>query len=457
MTETPGKYEPEVSEALTIALFGLGYVGSVSACCLARAGNRVLGVEIIPAKVAAINRGHVSFVEPGLNELAQAMVTAGRLIATDDSNWAVAQADVSFICVGTPPLPSGAPDYSRLFQVCKSIGQALRHKQDIHDVVIRSTVLPGTADHCARIVSQASGKAEGEGFRILVNPEFLREGSALADFECPPFTVIGAKVEADALRVKRLYAGLSAPLFILPRPEAELIKYSCNLFHAVKVVFSNEVGRLCKAAGVDSHRVMEVFCQDQKLNLSRYYLRPGYAFGGSCLPKDLEAILHYAAASDVELPLLRSVQLSNRQQIELGLRLIVEQGRKRVGLLGLSFKSSTDDLRQSPLVLLAEMLLNQGFELRIFDPNVNVSELLGENKAFLDKHLPRAADLVTSRLEDVLCWAQCLVIGNRLPQVAEVVSRATTEQCIVDLVRAAKSIDTKAAYHGLGWNLDETR
>lgn len=439
-----------------IVVFGLGYVGSVSACCLARAGHNVLGVEIVPSKVAAINRGELPFVEPGLEPLARQMLTTGQLQATNDAAWAVSQADISFVCVGTPGLSSGSPDYSRLFQVCKSIGAALRQETDTHDIVIRSTVLPGTAERCAAAVAEASGKEEGDGFRILVNPEFLREGTALADYDCPPFTVIGAARESDADRLRQLYADLPAPLFVVPWREAELIKYACNLFHAVKVVFGNEIGRICKAAGIDSHHVMEIFCRDSKLNLSHYYLRPGYAFGGSCLPKDLRAILHFGRAAGVDLPMLNSVHESNRQQIELGLELIAQQNRQCVGLIGFSFKGSTDDLRESPLVLLAELLLKQGYQLRIFDPNVVVGELVGENKAFLEKHLPTAAELVTDSLDHVLSWAECLVIGSKLPQVADVLARATSTQCIVDLVRAAKQIRTSAPYHGIGWDAAES-
>jgi GDP-mannose 6-dehydrogenase len=434
-----------------IALFGLGYVGSVSACCLARAGHRVIGVEIVPQKVEAINRGKITFVEPGLDVLARDMVAAGRLSATSDMAAAVDAADTSFICVGTPGQPSGAPDYSRLYQVCKSIGRVLANKPGTHDIVIRSTILPGTAEQCALIVSETSGKREGEGFRVLVNPEFLREGTALVDYQSPPFTVIGAESEADAGGLRALYAELPAALFVVPRREAEIIKYSCNLFHAVKVVFGNEIGRLCKAAGIDSHRVMDIFCHDEKLNLSRYYLKPGYAYGGSCLPKDLRAILGYGRQQELDLPMLNSIDESNWQQIEQGFRLIAERQRRKIGMVGLSFKSSTDDLRESPLVLLAQMLVEQGYELRIFDPNVVVAELLGENKTYVEKRLPTADKLVTTDLAEMLTWAECLVIGNRLPAAQTALAQARPDQCVIDLVRAEQNIDTRAEYHGLGW------
>lgn len=437
----------------TIALFGLGYVGCVSASCLAEAGHRVIGVEVVPEKVASIQRGEVPFLEPGLDELAGQVVAAGRLTATTDARAAVAAADISFISVGTPSASTGMPEFGQLYQVCEAIGHALREKDRSHDVVVRSTVLPGTAERCAEIVAQASGKREGEGFRLLVNPEFLREGTALADYRQPPFTVIGARSEDEAARVRSLYDGLTAPLFVTRRREAETIKYACNLFHAVKVVFGNEIGRICKAAGVDSHVVMDIFCRDDKLNLSPYYLKPGFAYGGSCLPKDLRAILGLARESHTSLPMLERVQESNREQIELGYRLIEAQGRRRVALLGFSFKPTTDDLRESPLVILAEMLIGKGYEVRIFDKQVVLSNLLGANKGFLEAHLPHAAGLITDRLDEVLSWAECFVIGSRLPETDEVLRRATPEQAIVDLVRAARRVNTHAQYHGLGWAL----
>jgi GDP-mannose 6-dehydrogenase len=441
----------------TIALFGLGYVGCVSACCLAKSGYRVLGVEVIPEKIAALNRGEISFVEPGLPELAREMVAAGRLRALANPDEAAGEAEISMICVGTPGGTDGYPNLSRLFEVCTRIGNVLRDKPGIHDVVIRSTVLPGTAERCAELIAAASGKREGDGFRVLVNPEFLREGTALKDYQHPPFTIIGAQREQDAQRVRELYAGIAAPLVVLPRREAELVKFSCNLFHAVKVVFANEMGRLGRAAGVDTHRVMEVFCQDDKLNISRSYLMPGYAYGGSCLPKDLQAILAYAQRHQIELPMLVAVNQSNAQQIDLSRRLIQELGMRRVALFGLSFKPTTDDLRGSPLVLLAEALLQDGFELRIYDPHVRLEQLLGENKSFLARHLPTASQLLCDNLEELLDWGHCLVIGNRLPEVSTVLARASARQAIVDLVRAGERIHTAAAYHGLGWQIEPER
>ncbi|MBX3415384.1 MAG: nucleotide sugar dehydrogenase [Pirellulales bacterium] len=440
----------------TVALFGLGYVGCVSACALAEAGHRVIGVEVVPAKVDAINRGEVPFLEPGLPELARQVVASGRLSATDNAAAAVAEADLSLICVGTPSTETGLPKFDHLYRVCESIGEAIRAKDASHDVVIRSTVLPGTAEHCTSLIEQVSGRMAGDGFHLVINPEFLREGTALADYRNPPFTVVGAEDERAARRIAALYANVAGPCFMTGRREAELVKYSCNLFHAVKVVFANEIGRIAKTAGIDSHAVMEIFCHDDKLNLSRYYLKPGFAYGGSCLPKDLRAIVGYSRERHVALPMLEHVAASNREQIESAFRLIEQQEQRKVGLIGFSFKPSTDDLRESPLVILAEMLIGKGYDLKIYDPQVVISNLLGANRGFLEKHLPHAAGLITDQLDDLLEWAECLVVGSPLRDVGQVLMQAREDQTIIDLVRAAPRVRTKARYHGLGWEIATT-
>jgi GDP-mannose 6-dehydrogenase len=448
-----GSNASEPFQPRTIALFGLGYVGCVSACALAETGHRVIGVEVVPAKVASINRGEVPFLEPGLLELAKKVVAEGRLSATDDAAAAVAEADLSLICVGTPSADTGLPNFDHLYRVCESIGYALHAKSEPHDIVIRSTVLPGTAEDCTSLVEQVSGRRAGEGFHLMINPEFLREGTALRDYHDPPFTVVGADDEAAARRIAALYANVSGPCFVTGRREAELVKYSCNLFHAVKVVFANEIGRIAKIAGVDSHAVMEIFCHDDKLNLSRYYLKPGFAYGGSCLPKDLRAILGFSRERHLALPMLEHVAASNREQIEMAFRLIEQQERRRVGLVGFSFKPTTDDLRESPLVILAEMLIGKGYDLKIYDPQVVISNLLGANRGFLEKHLPHAARLITDQLDELLDWSECLVIGSPLSDVGQVLARAREDQTIVDLVRAAPRVTTRARYHGLGWEI----
>jgi GDP-mannose 6-dehydrogenase len=436
-----------------ISIFGLGYVGTVSAACLAKLGHQVIGVEVIQEKVDAINRGQIAFIEPGLEALVREVVEEGRLTATNDVAEAIAKTDVTFVSVGTPSASTGMPNYNYLFDVCEAIGNELQDKDTCHDIVIRSTVLPGTAEECAKIIGATSMKREGEGFRVLVNPELLREGTALHDFWTPPFTVIGSEDEHGASRVASLYASLSAPLYIVPRRESEILKFSCNLFHALKIVFGNEIGRVCQAAGVDSHVVMDIFCQDNKLNLSSYYLKPGFAFGGSCLPKDLRAILGFAREHHVSLPTLSRVLESNREQIELGMQMIEEQGKRKIGLFGFSFKPTTDDLRESPLVILAELLIGKGYEVRIFDRQVILSNLLGANKGFLESHLPHAAKLITDDMQSVLDWAQCLVIGNKVAECDAIFEKATADQVIVDLVRPTAQIKTDARYVGIGWQL----
>lgn len=439
-----------------ISVFGLGYVGTVSAACLAKLGHRVIGVEVIQEKVDAINRGQISFIEPGLQDLVRDVVAEGRLTATNEVAAAIAHTDISFISVGTPSASTGMPNYDYLFNVCEAIGNELQDKDTCHDIVIRSTVLPGTAEQCAKIVEATSMKREGEGFRLMVNPELLREGTALSDFWNPPFTVIGSEDPEGASRVASLYDDLSAPLYIVPCREAEILKFSCNLFHALKIVFGNEIGRVCQAAGVDSHVVMDIFCKDNKLNLSSYYLKPGFAFGGSCLPKDLRAILGFAREHHVSLPTLDRVLESNREQIEIGLQMIEAQRKRKIGLFGFSFKSTTDDLRESPLVILAEMLIGKGYEVRIFDRQVVLSNLLGANKGFLEAHLPHAAKLITDDFQSVLDWAECLVIGNKLAEANAIFANATGDQVIVDLVRPEAEIQTAARYHGIGWKIQSS-
>ena len=452
MIETSAGTDARLTDR-TVAVFGMGYVGTVSACCLADQGAQVIGVEIVPEKVAALNRGEVPFVEPGVPELARGLVASGQLRVVSAAAEAVAAADTALICVGTPSGADGKPDFRRLFQVAERIGQAVRERKRPLDVAIRSTVLPGTGEEFAATLARESGGSEGRDFRVFINPEFLREGTAVADYHQPPFTVVGARPEDDASALTSLYASLPASVFVVPRREAELVKYACNLFHALKVVFGNEIGRIGKAAGIDTHHLIDIFCHDQKLNLSRNYLKPGYAFGGSCLPKDLRAILAFAAEQSLDLPMLSSVQESNRQQVELGFQLIERQAKRRIGLVGLAFKPGTDDLRESPLVLLAEKLVAAGYELRVFDRHVAPGQVIGENRVFLRKHLPQAAELVTDKLADVLHWADVLVIGNRLPEVDELLARAREDQVVVDLIRAAEQPSTRATYHGLGWEL----
>lgn len=435
---------------MNVSVFGMGYVGCVTASCLAKAGHRVIGVEVHPEKLEALRTGSVTFVEPGLSDVVAREVACGRLCATDDAMTAVQESSLSMICVGTPSLPSGELDPSALEHVCRQIGAALATKRDFHIVVVRSTVLPNVLDRCQTLIETAGNVKHEEQFALAVNPEFLREGSAIDDFEHPPFTVVGADRRHDAECVAHVYSHLDAPVHLTDRRTAVLVKYASNLFHATKIVFANEVGRLCKGLEIDSHRVMEIFCADTKLNVSAAYLRPGFAYGGSCLPKDLQAITAFARTHHISLPLVEHLHESNRRQIELGLQMILDSGKATVGFLGFSFKPNTDDLRQSPHVALVEALIGKGKQVRIFDPNIQFSRLLGANRRFIDNAVPHVVQLLADRLEDILDSCDCLVIANRDAQYARVLSMVRPDQVVVDLVHIVDGA-VQGDYRGISW------
>ncbi len=438
---------------MKVSVFGLGYVGSVSAASFAADGHEVIGVDVNPDKVAAINAGRSPIVEPGLDALLKEGTDDRRLRATSDTGEAVQGTDLSLVCVGTPSRKNGSLDLGHLERVCAQIGEALRHKEPYHVVVVRSTVLPGTThDTVIPTLEQHSGKKYGEGFGVAVNPEFLREGTALKDFRQPPLTLVGHNHAADAVPTKALYDGIDAPLFSTSIRVAETMKYTSNAWHAVKVVFANEIGNLCKRVGVDSHEVMDIFCQDGKLNLSSYYLKPGFAFGGSCLPKDIRALQYRAKEVDLEMPLINSVLGSNRLQVELALDRILETGRKKIGLLGFSFKAGTDDLRESPLVILAEALLGKGCELRIFDRNVSLARLVGANKQYIEEQIPHLSRHLCSSIDDVINASDVIVIGNGAPEFSEAVMSCRSDQLIIDLVRLPLDFSRlRAKYDGICW------
>lgn len=435
-----------------ISIHGLGYVGTVSAACFAQCGHTVVGVDVQTAKVDLINRGQAPVVEPGLEAAVAAARRAERLWATTETARAVALSDVSMICVGTPSLPNGNLDLSALVRAVEGIGLALKQKDGHHIVVVRSTVFPGTIDTVVRpVLEQASRKTIGVDIDVCSNPEFLREGSAIQDFFQPPRTVIGADREAAARTVAALYAGVDAALYVTPIRVAEMIKYVDNSWHAVKVAFANEIGSVCKAVGVDSHRVMDLFCADTKLNLSPSYLRPGFAFGGSCLPKDLRALAYRARTLDVELPLLGSVLPSNRHQVERGLRRILARGRKRIGVLGIAFKAGTDDLRESPLCEVIEHLIGKGFDLRLYDRSINVANLIGANRDYAEHKIGHLTRLMVGSIDEVLAHADLVVIGNNDPQFHSVPARLRPDQILVDLVRIPETNGLGDRYDGINW------
>ena len=401
---------------MKISVFGLGYVGTVSAGCLASQGHQVIGVDPVPSKVSLIEGGRPPIIEADIADIISQNVRIGRLRATSDTAAAVDDTDVSFVCVGTPSQANGNLDLTYVRRVCEQIGAALKQKQARHIVVIRSTVLPGTMhDIVIPALERSSGKQAGTDFGICHNPEFLREGSAVQDFHCPPKTVIGQMDSLSGDAVAALYRELPAPLIRTDLHTSEMIKYVDNAWHALKVGFANEVGNLCKVLAIDSHEVMRIFCQDTKLNISPTYLMPGFAFGGSCLPKDLRALAYQAKTHDLELPILTSILHSNQLQVARGLAMIMGKGHQRIGIAGFSFKAGTDDLRESPLIELIERLIGKGFDVRVFDRNVNLASLVGANRDFILNHIPHISKLMVNDLDTMLAHGQTIVIGNRDP------------------------------------------
>lgn len=436
---------------MRISVFGIGYVGCVSAACFSKL-HEVIGVDVHPSKVELINSGKSPIVEPGINDLVAEGVRRGMLSATTDSRKAVLESDISLVCVGTPSRPNGSLDLSHVEQVCEEIGNALAEKSDKHTVVMRSTMLPGTIEGAVvPTLERTSGKRSGEDFNVCINPEFLREGTSLSDFYNPPFTLIGAEDKSAASLVAELYADVKAPVFLLPVKTAEMVKYVCNCFHALKVSFANEIGNLCKASGIDSHDVMNVFCNDTKLNLSPYYLKPGFAFGGSCLPKDLRAINYRAKELDIEVPVLAAILPSNRLQIERAIEMVVNTRKKRVGVLGFSFKAGTDDLRESPMVSLVEALIGKGYELEIYDSNVSLARLFGTNKEYIELEIPHIAQLMRSDLNHVIDHCDVIVIGNRAEEFRQIETRLRDDQVVIDLVRLFESASLNAECQGICW------
>jgi GDP-mannose 6-dehydrogenase len=438
---------------MNVSVFGLGYVGSVSAAAFADAGHTVVGVDVNEDKVAALNDGRSPIVEKGLGDLIGEAVRAGRLRATTNTHEAVAATDASLICVGTPSRRNGSLDLTYLTRVCGQIGEALRAKDSYHVVVVRSTVLPGTT-HGAVIpaLESASGKKYGSGFGVTVNPEFLREGTAIHDFHHPPLTLVGHNYQSDAGPTEALYASVDAPLVTTNIRTAEMIKYASNTWHALKVCYANEIGNLCKRLEIDSHEVMEIFCRDEKLNLSSYYMKPGFAFGGSCLPKDVRALQYRAKEVDLEMPVIQSILPSNERQIRHAIDMVVETGKKKVGLLGFSFKAGTDDLRESPIVILAEALLGKGYRLCIYDRNVSIARLVGANKEYINHQIPHLSSLLCETIDEVLERSDVIVVGNGSPEFTEALTRTRPDQIVIDLFRAnVDRGDIPAQYSGICW------
>jgi GDP-mannose 6-dehydrogenase len=429
----------------------LGYVGTVSAACLAQDGHEVIGVDPVQTKVDLINAGRSPIVETQIGEIVAANVSNGRLRATTDVA-AVQASDLSFVCVGTPSQPNGNLDLRYIHRICEQIGAALKNKTSRHVVVIRSTILPGTMQNIVLpALEEASGKKAGVDFGLCHNPEFLREGSAVKDFNAPPKTVIGELDSASGDVLAELYKKLDAPLIRTSLEVAEMVKYVDNSWHALKIGFANEIGSFCKSNGVDSHEVMKIFCQDRKLNISTAYLQPGFAFGGSCLPKDLRALSYQAKTRDLDLPILTAILPSNEVQVDRGLQLILKNGHKQIGILGFSFKAGTDDLRESPMIEVIERLLGKGYDLRIYDKNVIVASLVGANRDFILNRIPHISRLMVPDVNAVLDHAETVVIGNNDPDFKDVPRQLRPEQKLIDFVRISEQRSVNGNYDGICW------
>lgn len=437
---------------MKISVFGLGYVGAVTAACLGRAGHHVIGVDPNTTKTDLINEGKTPIIESDVGEMIAEAVAAGKIEARNDAQSAVRDSELSLVCVGTPSQSNGNLDLTYIERVCSEIGAALADKDEFHVVTVRSTMLPGSTRDCViPALEKASGKIAGEHFGVAVNPEFLREGSAVYDYYNPPKTVIGEIDSMSGECIASLYEELDAPLFRVGIDVAEMIKYVDNSWHALKVAFGNEFGAICKEVGVDSHDVMHVFMQDKKLNISPAYLLPGFAFGGSCLPKDLRAINYKAKELDIDVPLLRSVLPSNRVHIDRAIDLVKSAGSKKISILGLSFKAGTDDLRESPIVEVTERLLGKGYDIQIFDENVELARLTGTNRDFLLNHIPHISNLLVNDIDKVIGHGDTIVIGNSAPEFSEIVENMPSEKHVIDLVRTTKTLPAQGNYDGIAW------
>jgi GDP-mannose 6-dehydrogenase len=409
----------------------------------------VTGVDVNSNKAGLINEGRSPLIEPGLDELLKQGVASGRLRAATD---AADLGDVSIICVGTPSNPNGSLCLDYVTRVAARLGELLRAHQGYHVVNVRSTVLPGTVEQTViPILAERSGKAPGRDFGVCMNPEFLRETTAVKDFHAPPFTVVGCLDPRSGATVAKLYEGIDAPVELTSIRVAEMIKYACNAFHALKVCFGNEIGLLSKSLGIDSHSVMDVFCKDAKLNLSPYYLKPGFAFGGSCLPKDLRAILHKARQQDVDLPVLGSLLESNRKHLDHAFELVQRTGKKRIGILGLSFKAGTDDLRESPIVILIERLLGKGYKLAIYDEEVSLSQLIGANRRYIEQTIPHIASLMKPTLAEVFAASEVVVVSKKNPEYQEAIAQIARGQMVIDFARILRPGQPPPGYEGICW------
>ena len=433
---------------MKISIFGLGYVGCVSLGCLAQNGNQIIGVDVEPLKVDLINQGKPTIIEKDIDNIIAEQHSLGRIRATANVYEAVNETEISIICVGTPSGPEGHLNLDYIFKTAQQIGEVLKEKDGFHVVAIRSTVLPGTNMKVGAMIEEASGKKRNVDFSVVSNPEFLREGTAVADYYNPPYTVIGSDNEKAKEIMTEVYSQVGGSMEIVDIPVAELIKYINNSYHALKVVFGNEVGSVCKKLGIDSHEVMRLFCLDTKLNLSPYYFKPGFAYGGSCLPKDLKALKTLAHDSYIDVPVINSIEASNTRSKNALLELILKKGKMKVGVMGISFKAGTDDLRYSPIVDVIEKLIGKGYEVKVFDKNVHVSRLIGKNKSFIKEFLPHLDNLLIEDMQEVADWADLIILNNSDKMYRDL--KISDSKAIVDLVRFPE-FKGMPGYEGILW------
>lgn len=437
---------------MKISIFGLGYVGCVSLGCLAKNGHKVIGVDTNKTKVDFINKGKSPIIEKDLDTLIAQQHKAGSISATDDAMFAVKNSDVSFICVGTPNSVHGHLDLSAIFHVAAEIGKGIALKATKHIVVIRSTVLPGTNENITKIIADASKKKAGKDFTVVSNPEFLREGTAIKDYYNPAYTLIGSTDKYAIDKMKEIYREIHAPVIVSEIKCAEIIKYVNNAYHALKITFANEVGNICKGLGIDSREVMDIFCQDNKLNISPYYFKPGFAYGGSCLPKDLKALTTITNDLYIDSPILKNIDRSNELQKSLAIKHIIGLGKRKLGFLGLSFKAGTDDLRNSPIIDVIEVLLGKGFDIKIFDRNVRLSKLVGANKNFIMEKIPFISKFIINDPAEIIRHSDVLIVVNNDEEFKDILSNAPKGKIIYDLVNVNfKNKDKKERYIGISW------
>ncbi len=438
---------------MKISIFGLGYVGAVSLACLSRDGHEVIGVDIDQTKLDLIMAGKTPVVEEGMVDLMASVAASGKVTVTTDPQRAVFDSEISLVCVGTPSAANGSQDQGAILRLAAEIGRAIGEKEKPHVVVFRSTLVPGTVEDILRpIIEEKSGKKDGTGFFLCFQPEFLREGSSIRDYDKPPFTIVGANHAYPVDQLRTLFGHLPCKLIDTSVRSAEMMKYCCNNFHALKITFANETARLCEALGVDAFEVMDLVCQDTQLNISRAYLKPGFAFGGSCLPKDLRATTYLAKTHDIEIPMLAGILPSNRLHLDHALEKILATGKRKIGFVGLSFKTGTDDLRESPLVTLAEQLIGKGMQLSIFDPEVHLARLLGANRSFIEKHLPHIGEMLCPDIAGVIHDSDVIVVGLSGADVASLLaSYCRSDQVLLDLVDLPNRAAIRAEVRGLCW------